>query len=99
LNYLNFDIRTKMAVVRLRRRKWGKRDGKWPEVALEAAAPGSDNLPGMAAFCGILTTDQERKKNVLTGRLGGGRGTVVKPSPREISKTWYNISSDELVGE
>jgi hypothetical protein len=32
---------------------------------------GSDNLPGMAAVCGILAADQERKENVPTGRLGG----------------------------
>jgi hypothetical protein len=32
LNYRDFNIRTKMAVVRLLQRKWAKRDGKRPEV-------------------------------------------------------------------
>jgi hypothetical protein len=43
LNYRAFNIRTKMAVVRLLRRKWCEKDGKWPEVGLAAAARGSDN--------------------------------------------------------
>jgi hypothetical protein len=37
----------------------------------------------MAAFCGIPTADQERKKNVPTGRLGGGKLTG-----REHSFRW-----------
>jgi hypothetical protein len=40
----------------------------------------------MATFCGFPTADQERKKNVPTGLLGGGRDAVVKPSLRDISK-------------
>ena len=71
-----------MAVVRLLRRKWAERDEKWPEVVPRAGPPGSDNLPGMAAVCGLPTADQERKKNVPTGETGGGTGPVVKPSPR-----------------
>jgi hypothetical protein len=35
LNYLDFNIRTKMAVVRLLRRKWAERDEKRPETGLE----------------------------------------------------------------
>ena len=35
LNYRASNIRTKMAVVRLLRRKWAERDGKRPEVGLE----------------------------------------------------------------
>jgi hypothetical protein len=74
LSYLDSDIRTKMGVVRLRRRKWAERDRKRPEVAPKAGPHGSDNSLGMAAFCGFPTADQERKKNVPNGRLGGGRG-------------------------
>jgi hypothetical protein len=66
--------RTKTAVVRLLRRKWGERDGKRPEVGPPAGPHGSDNLPGMAAFCGLPTACQEQKKNVPTGCLGGGSG-------------------------
>ena len=87
LNYRAFNIRTKMAVVRLLRRKWAERDRKRPEMGLAAAARGSDKWPEKPTFCGFPTADQERKKNVPTGRLGGGRGTVVEPSLREISKT------------
>jgi hypothetical protein len=35
----------------------------------------------MAAFYGLSAPMNAVKKNVPTGRLGGGRGTVVKPSP------------------
>jgi hypothetical protein len=66
-----FNNRTKMAVVRLRRRKWAERDRKRPEVGLAVAAGGSDNWPEKAAFCGFPTANQEPKKNVPTGRLGG----------------------------
>jgi hypothetical protein len=31
-------------------------------------------LPGMAAFCGIPTANQGRKKNVPTGETGGASG-------------------------
>ena len=69
LNYRAFNIRTKMAVVRLLRRKWAERDGNRPKVAPRAGRRGSDNLPGMAAVCGFPTADPERKKNVPTGVL------------------------------
>ena len=81
LNYRASNIRTKMAVVRLLRRKWAERDEKRPEVGPRAGPRGSDNLPGMAAVCGIPTADQEQKKNVPTGCLGGARGPVTKTSP------------------
>jgi hypothetical protein len=81
LNHRPFDIRTKLGVVRLLRRKWGERVGKWPEVDLAAAARGSDKWPEKPTLCGFPTADQEPKKNVPTGCLGGGRGTVDKPSP------------------
>jgi hypothetical protein len=89
--------RTKMAVVRLPQRKWAERDEKWPEVALSTRPGGSDNLPGMAAFCGISIANQGPKKNVSNGGTGGGRGTVVEPSLREISNTYNNTSSDVLM--
>jgi hypothetical protein len=75
LNYRAFDIRTKMAVVRLFRRKGAERDEKRPEVGLSRGPGGSDNLPGMAAFRGFPTADQERKKNVPTDEIGGGKLT------------------------
>jgi hypothetical protein len=80
LNYRDSNIRTKTTVVRLRRRKWGERDGKWPEVGLAAAARGSDKWPGTPQFCRVPAADRERKKNVPTGETGGGRGTRVKHS-------------------
>jgi hypothetical protein len=49
-----------------------ERDEKRPEVGLSRGPRGSDNSPGMAAFCGIPTADQEREKNVPTGRLAEG---------------------------
>jgi hypothetical protein len=52
-----------MAVVRLLRRKWAERDEKRPDMGRSAGVGGSDNLPGMATFCGIPTADQEWKKN------------------------------------
>jgi hypothetical protein len=49
-------------------------------VAPQAGRRGSDNSPGMAAFCGLSAPMNAVKKNVPTWRLGGGRGIVVKPS-------------------
>src|SRR5919106_1838912 len=72
LNYLDFNIRTKMAVVRLRRRKWAERDKKRPEMGLAAAARGSDKWPEKPTFCGFPTAHQERKKTVPNGQTGGG---------------------------
>jgi hypothetical protein len=81
LNYHASHNRTKAGVVRLLQRKWAERGEKRPEVKLSSRPSGSDNLPGMAAFCGIPAANQGRKKNVPSGQTGGGRGTVVKPSP------------------
>ena len=86
LNYRASNIRTKMAVVRLRRRKGAERDEKRPEVGLSRGPGGSDNLPGMAAFCGIPTANQGRKKNVPNGRTGGGKLTRRKHSFRAASR-------------
>jgi hypothetical protein len=74
LIYLAFNIRTKTAVVRLRRRKWAERHGNGPKVAPRAGRRGSDNSPGMAAFCGLSGPMNAVKKNVPTGCLGGGGG-------------------------
>ena len=63
-----------MAVVRLLQRKWAERDEKRPGAGARAGPHGSDNLPGIAAFCGIPTADYERKKNVPTGETGGASG-------------------------
>src|ERR671919_1594154 len=88
LNYLDFNIRTKMAVVRLRRRKWAERDRKRPEMGLAAAARGSDKWPEKPTFCGFPTADQERKKNVPTGATGGGKLTG-----REHSFRWGSLNA------
>ena len=90
LNYRAFNIRTKMAVVRLLRRKWAERDEKRPEVGPRAGPHGSDNLPGMAAFCGIPTADQERKKNVPTGRLA--EGEELSSNPLCVIFQWLSIT-------
>jgi hypothetical protein len=74
LDFLDFNIRTKMAVVRLRQRKRPERDRKRPEMGPQGGIRGSDNLPGMAVFCGVPTADQERKKIVPNGWTGGGKG-------------------------
>ena len=74
LNFRAFDIRTKMTVVRLLRRKWAERDEKRAEVGPQAGPHGSDNSPGMAAFCGLSAPMNAVKKNFPTRRLGGGRG-------------------------
>jgi hypothetical protein len=83
LNYRAFNIRTKMAVVRLPRRKWAERDEKRPDTGPQASPHGSDNLPGVAAVCGFPTADQERKKNVPTGRLGGAKAIRTQGSEGE----------------
>ena len=78
---------SKMAVVRLFRER-GRERRKPPEVELSRGPGGSNNLPGMAAFCGMPTANQGRKKNVPTGCLGGGRTrSPITPSLCDISKT------------
>ena len=87
--------RTKMAVVRLRRRKWAERDEKRSEVALSRGPGGSDNLPGRAAFCGLQGPIHTLKKNVATGQTGGGKLTR-----REHSFRWASLNAirDALPG-
>jgi hypothetical protein len=75
LHFQAFNIRTKTGVVRLRQRKGPARNEKRPEVGLEAAARGSDNLPGTAAFCAIRAGRRVPKKNVPDGETGGGKPT------------------------
>jgi hypothetical protein len=87
LNFLTLHNLTKMAVVQLRRSKRPERGRKRPEVAAHTGRRGSDNSAGMAAFRGLQGPMHTLKKNVPTGRLGGGREAVVKPSLRGISKT------------
>jgi hypothetical protein len=82
LNYRASNIRTKTAVVRLRRRKWAERDGKWPEVGVAVVLCGSDKRPEKPTFCGFPTADQERKKNISTDETGGGKLTRRKHSFR-----------------
>ena len=53
LNYRAFNIRTKMAVVRLLRRKWAERDGNGPKWAYRAGPRGSDNWPGRPHSAGF----------------------------------------------
>ena len=71
LNYRAFNIRTKMAVVRLLRRKWAERTGKRPEVGLLRGPGGSDKWPGLAAFCGVPAGAERRKKSVPSEQAGG----------------------------
>ena len=82
LSYRAFNIRTKTAVVRLLRRKGPERGEKRPEMGFRAGARGSEKWPERPAFCGVPADAETRKKNVLNGETGGGRGTVVKPSLR-----------------
>jgi hypothetical protein len=82
LNCLDFNIRTKMGVVRLRQRKWAKRDQKRPEMGSRAGARGSDKWPEKPTFCGFPTADQERKENVPNEQTGGGKLTRRKHSFR-----------------
>jgi hypothetical protein len=81
------DIRTKMGVVRLCQKMRVLREEKWPRVGLATAARGSEVWPRKPAFCGIPAVRRSRKKSVPRVKTGGGRRTVVKPSPPEISNT------------
>jgi hypothetical protein len=51
------------------------------QKGLAAGARGSDKWAEKPAFCAIPADAEPRKKNVPTGRFGGGRGAVVEPSP------------------
>jgi hypothetical protein len=73
---------TKMTVVRLLRRKQADRDKQRPELAPQAGRRGSDNLAAIAAFCGVLPADRERKKNVPTERIGRAEGTQTPDTAR-----------------
>ena len=80
LTLLASHVRTKMAVVRLRRRKWLVRARKRPEMGLPAGAGGSEVRPQTPAFCGVPNGARALKENVPPGRLGGGRSPVNKTS-------------------
>ena len=82
---LDSDNLTKTAVVQLRQRKASRRDEKWPKMGLQAGPRGSEEWPQRPAFCAVPAGAESMEKNVPNGETGGGRGTVVKPSPREIS--------------
>ena len=75
LNLLTSHNLTKMAVVKLRRRKRPLRAGQRPETGQSEGAGGSEARPRTPAFCGLPTARQPLKKNVPTGRLGGAEGT------------------------
>jgi hypothetical protein len=74
LNNRSFDIRTKMAVVRLLRRKWAERDEKWPETGPSAGVGGSDIWVQSPRFCAVSACVGRAIKNVSIGETGGGRG-------------------------
>jgi hypothetical protein len=82
LNDLASNIRTKMAVVRLRQRKGPKRGRKWPKMGFGGCPRGSDKWPEKPTFCGFPTADQEPKKNIPNGQTGGGKLTRRKHSFR-----------------
>jgi hypothetical protein len=46
---------------------------------------GSDTRAERPALCAIPAAAVRREKSVPNGKTGGGKGTVVKPSQREIS--------------
>ncbi|MCD6072354.1 MAG: hypothetical protein K0S42_2870, partial [Microvirga sp.] len=81
-----------MTVVQLRRRKWAERHEKRPKVAPQAGRRGSDNLPGMAAFCGLSAPMNAVKKNIPDGQTGGGsgirtHGTLARTTVFEIDRS------------
>ncbi len=82
LNYRASNIRTKMAVVRLRQRKGSERGRKWPKMGFGGRPRGSDKWPEKPTFCGFPTADQERKKNIPNGQTGGGKRARTKHSFR-----------------
>ena len=71
LNYRAFNISTKMAVVRLRRRKWAERDEKRPEMGLSGRVSVVRTYsPRTPAFCGVLASaGTVPKKNVPLAKL------------------------------
>jgi hypothetical protein len=68
-----FNNRTKSGMVRLCQRKPATRHGKRPRLALRPVSGGSDEWPRRPAFCGIPAVRRAPKKNVPTGRVGGGK--------------------------
>jgi hypothetical protein len=62
LNVLASNIRTKMAVVRLLRRKWAEKDKKGLKWAIEGSWWFRTIWPGMAAFCSIPTANPGAEK-------------------------------------
>jgi hypothetical protein len=67
LNFGDFDIRTKPAVVRLRQRKGPGEDGKRPEEASLAGAGGSDTWPRSPKFCAVPAGAGRAIENVPNG--------------------------------
>ena len=65
------DIRTKMAVVRLRQRNLAKREGKRPEKSLLDGPRGSDKWPQRPAFCAIPARIEPALKRSLACRSTG----------------------------
>lgn len=80
LNFFTSHNLTKTVVVKLRQRSWPERGANRPETGLSAGPHGSDMWLGRPAFCGVQACAERWEENVPTGRFGGGRGTVVKPS-------------------
>jgi hypothetical protein len=73
------DIRTKMAVVRLRQRKGAERGGKRPEMDLSACLGGSDTWPGRPVFCGIPAVALMPKRQSRRGVLAEGEELSSNP--------------------
>jgi hypothetical protein len=79
LNYRASNIRTKIAVVRLRQRKGPKRGRKWPKTGFEGRPRGSDKRPEKPTFCGFPTADQERKRMSRLRTLAEGEELPSNP--------------------
>jgi hypothetical protein len=81
LNYRAFNIRTKMAVVRLRQSRGSVASEKVGRERRETAQNGPvgqsrwfGQTAGKARICAVPAPDERRKKNVPNGEIGGGRG-------------------------
>ena len=55
-------------------------------MGLLARLRGSEEWPQRTAFCAIPAGYKRRKKNVPTEETGGGRGTVLQPSPPRFQR-------------
>jgi hypothetical protein len=79
LNYRAFDIRTKLAVVRLLQRKWAERGGKRPKSAPRAGRRGSDNSQEWPHSAGLRPLIRGGKRMSRLARLADRQELSSKP--------------------